>query len=493
MKDILGEIVAYKRIEVERMKEEVPESALRTAVERMGDTRLPSLKAALMQSDTGIIAEFKRRSPSKGWINEGGLAAEIPIAYQQGGAAAVSILTDGKFFGGADEYITEARKAGVTLPVLYKNFVIDSYQLLQARLCGASAVLLIASVLGKAECGRLTDTAHELGLEVLLELHGERELDYAGLNVDVLGVNNRNLGTFVTDVNNSFRLASLLPEGVCKVSESGISDPETIVKLRQAGFNGFLIGETFMKNKRPGDELKRFIGEVERRLKRNERSHFAIKVCGLTDAGNALDVATLGIDMTGFIFYEGSRRHVSAKQMDAVCTAFDRKLNSKERPLKVGVFVDADTDYVVSAVKRYALDCVQMHGNESTSRLAGTRKAVNADCGRGVKIIKAIAVAGRADVEGCAEYTGTADMLLFDTKGKAAGGNGTRFDWSLLRAYSGSLPFLIGGGIGPDDADDILHFNHPQFAGIDLNSRFETSPGIKDIEALAHFIEEVRK
>ena len=109
------------------------------------------------------------------------------------------------------------------------------------------------------------------------------------------------------------------------------------------------------------------------------------------------------------------------------------------------------------------------------------------------EIIKAIAVAGRADVEGSAEYAGTADMLLFDTKGKAAGGNGTRFDWSLLRAYSGSLPFLIGGGIGPDDADDILHFNHPQFAGIDLNSRFETSPGIKDIEALAHFIEEVRK
>lgn len=493
MKDILGEIVAYKRIEVERMKEEVPESALRAAVERMGDTRLPSLKAALMQSDTGIIAEFKRRSPSKGWINEGGLAAEIPIAYQQGGAAAVSILTDGKFFGGADEYITEARKAGVTLPVLYKNFVIDSYQLLQARLCGASAVLLIASVLGKAECGRLTDAAHELGLEVLLELHGKRELDYAGLNADVLGVNNRNLGTFVTDVNNSFRLASLLPDGVCKVSESGISDPETIVKLRQAGFNGFLIGETFMKNERPGDELKRFIGEVGRRLKRNERSRLAIKVCGLTDAGNALDVAALGIDMTGFIFYEGSPRHVSAEQINAVCTAFDRKLNGKERPLKVGVFVNADTDYVVSAVKRYALDCVQMHGNESVSRLAGIRKAVNAECGRSVKIIKAIAVAGRADVEGSAEYAGTADMLLFDTKGKAAGGNGTRFDWSLLRAYSGSLPFLIGGGIGPDDADDILHFNHPQFAGIDLNSRFETSPGIKDVDALAHFIGKVKE
>lgn len=493
MKDILGEIVAYKRIEVERIKKEVPESTLRAAVERLGDTPQPSLKAALMQSDTGIIAEFKRRSPSKGWINEGGLAAEIPIAYQQGGAAAVSILTDEKFFGGADEYIIEARKAGVTLPVLYKNFVIDSYQLLQARLCGASAVLLIASVLGKAECSRLIDAAHELGLEVLLELHSERELDYAGLKADMLGVNNRNLGTFITDVNNSFRLASLLPEGVCKVSESGISDPETIVKLRQAGFNGFLIGETFMKNERPGDELKRFIGEVKRRQKRNERNHLTIKVCGLMDAGNALDIAALGVDMTGFIFYEGSRRHVSAERMDAVCTAFDRKLNGRERPLKVGVFVDADTYSIVSAVKRYALDCVQMHGNEDTNRLAEIREAVNAECGRGIKIIKAIAVACRADVEGSAEYAGTADMLLFDTKGKAAGGNGTRFDWSLLRAYSGSLPFLIGGGISPDDAADIRHFNHPQFAGIDLNSRFETSPGIKDITALTHFIEEVRK
>ncbi len=257
--DILEEITAYKRIEVERMKAQVPPRVIYNKVERMLDHPVPSMRKALTEAETGIIAEFKRKSPSKGWIKEEGLADIIPLAYQQNGAAALSILTDERYFGGNDEFVTQARQSGVTLPILYKNFVVDEYQLFQARACGASAVLLIAADLKLAECRTLLHTAHELGLEVLLEMHAEQELDYADLEPDLYGVNNRNLGTFVTDVENSFHMASHLPKDGCKVSESGISNPDIVRQLKLAGYRGFLIGENFMKTDKPGESLKQFL------------------------------------------------------------------------------------------------------------------------------------------------------------------------------------------------------------------------------------------
>ena len=259
MKDVLDEIVAHKRVEVEGFKQQLPPSHIYKLVEGMMDVAQPSMREALMNSSSGIIAEFKRKSPSKGWIKEDGKANEIPLSYQQNGASAISILTDENYFGGNDRFIKEARESGVTIPILYKNFVIDEYQLFQARLCGASAVLLIAADLSLVECKSLMHIAHELGLEVLLEMHEERELDYAELEPDMYGINNRNLGTFITDVQNSFRLASRLPEQVCKVSESGISNPDTVKMLRMAGFRGFLIGENFMKEHNPGQSLNDFI------------------------------------------------------------------------------------------------------------------------------------------------------------------------------------------------------------------------------------------
>ncbi len=222
----------------------------------------PSLREALLQSDTGIIAEFKRRSPSKGWIKEEGRADVVPLSYQQNGAAALSILTDEHYFGGHDDFIRQARKSGVILPILYKNFVINEAQLYAAAFCGASAVLLIAACLSKATCKQLLDKAHELGLEVLLEMHAESELEYAELEPDLCGINNRNLGSFVTNVDNSFRFAELLPKEAVKVSESGISNPDTVKALRQAGFSGFLIGENFMKTADPGLALNDFISQL---------------------------------------------------------------------------------------------------------------------------------------------------------------------------------------------------------------------------------------
>lgn len=260
--DILQEIVAHKRIEVERFKQQLSEQEIHRRVEAILDFSVPSMSKALTASESGIIAEFKRRSPSKGWIKEEGKAEEIPLAYQEHGAAALSILTDEQYFGGKDDFIRIARHAGVHIPILYKNFIIDEYQLFQARLCGASAVLLIAADLSKEECRSLLSTAHGLGLEVLLEMHSEEELEYAEMEPDMCGINNRNLGTFITDVQNSFRLAELLPKDSVKVSESGISNPDTVKALRLAGFRGFLIGETFMKTSDPGKALKEFISKL---------------------------------------------------------------------------------------------------------------------------------------------------------------------------------------------------------------------------------------
>ncbi|MFI3281144.1 MAG: indole-3-glycerol phosphate synthase TrpC [Rikenellaceae bacterium] len=260
MRDILTEIIANKRIEVEQQKSQIALNELIAASRDMTPVR--SMSNSLASSQSGIIAEFKRRSPSKGWIKESADASVIPASYAAAGASALSILTDSNYFGGSLLDIEVARPK-VDIPIIRKEFIVDEYQLYQARLVGADAVLLIAAALSKDECDELIDKAHDIGLEVLLELHSQSELEYVGHGVEMVGVNNRNLGSFHTNIANSFTLAELLPEGVVKVSESGISDPATVNELRKAGYRGFLIGENFMRSEQPGAALAQFIAEVK--------------------------------------------------------------------------------------------------------------------------------------------------------------------------------------------------------------------------------------
>ena len=263
MKDILDEIVAWKRIEVAEQKEQISPRTLYAAVEKIMADGIEgrSMSKALNNDAHGIIAEFKRKSPSKGWIKEDGKPEVIPPSYEQNGAAALSILTDEKFFGGSMQFVRTARPL-ISIPILRKDFIIDEYQLFQAREIGADAILLIAADLKKQEVKTLTALAHELKLEVLLEMHSLEELDYAELDVDMVGINNRNLGTFHTDVQNSFNMISHLPTDKVKVSESGINNPETIKLLREAGYRGFLMGEYFMKQPNPGQALGDFISQL---------------------------------------------------------------------------------------------------------------------------------------------------------------------------------------------------------------------------------------
>lgn len=242
---------------------------LETIRERLGEGSLPcrSLRSALCASRTGIIAEFKRKSPSKGWIHEDVGPADVVPGYAKAGAAALSILTDSKYFGGSLDYLREMRPL-VDVPVLCKDFFVDEYQVYEARLAGADAILLIAACLTLEECARLAACARELGMETLLEIHSGEELSYVACGSAVCGVNNRHLGTFVTEVSHSFTMAGKigLGSGSCGqvwVSESGISSPSTVAELRKAGFRGFLMGENFMKRPDPAGALRDFIAEVE--------------------------------------------------------------------------------------------------------------------------------------------------------------------------------------------------------------------------------------
>jgi len=269
MKDILSQIVEDKRLEVAAAMQELPEDVLRPqALAVPASPR--SFRDALASSPTGIISEFKRKSPSKGWIHQDAEPLQVIPEYVASGASALSILTDEKYFGGRLEFIQKVRPL-VDIPILRKDFIISDYQLLQARLVGADAVLLIAACLTLEECDHLVKSAHDLGLQVLLEIHSESELVYASCGADAVGINNRNLGTFVTDVQNSFRLAEALKTYVeehCEgkmpvlVSESGISKPETVISLREKGFRGFLMGENFMKEDDPGKALSDFCAKL---------------------------------------------------------------------------------------------------------------------------------------------------------------------------------------------------------------------------------------
>ncbi|MEZ2415869.1 indole-3-glycerol phosphate synthase TrpC [Muriicola sp. E247] len=259
--DILQKIVKHKKREVALKKELVPVHQLEAS--SLFQRPALSLSAALRKSASGVIAEFKRRSPSKSVINHHSPVHEVAMGYEQAGICGMSVLTDGHFFGGSLEDLQMAR-ATTNIPLLRKDFMIDEYQFFEARAHGADVILLIAAILDKNTIRRFTDLAHELGLEVLLEVHDEKELMRSLLpDIDMIGVNNRNLKTFEVSLETSRKLAADIPGEIVKVSESGLSNIESIRELRGMGYRGFLIGETFMATEDPGRKATEFIKTLE--------------------------------------------------------------------------------------------------------------------------------------------------------------------------------------------------------------------------------------
>jgi indole-3-glycerol phosphate synthase len=260
--NILDTICANKRLEVSRQQEAVPLSFLENILSFQYPEKI-SFKQALLDSNTGIIAEFKRRSPSKGWIHADADVEKIVKGYKAAGATAISCLTDELFFGGDFSDFKRARIACAGLPLLRKDFIIDEYQIYQSKVMGADVILLIAACLSREETLRFTEIAHALDMEVLLEIHNEEELAYIQPYMDVVGINNRNLKTFVTNIQHTIDLAHKIPVEYVKISESGLSNPETVMQLRKEGFRGFLMGENFMKTFEPEKALDDFTKQLK--------------------------------------------------------------------------------------------------------------------------------------------------------------------------------------------------------------------------------------
>ncbi len=259
--NMLERIVAYKREELRQRKLEIPAPELER--KPFFSREIFSLKASLKDpGKTGIIAEFKRRSPSRGIFHPDASVEKITAAYTRFGASAISVLTDMPSFGGSTDDFLKARVNAV--PLLRKDFILDEYQIIESRAMGADVILLIAACLTPAETKKLAVFAKGLGMETLLEIHEESELTHLCDAIDVIGINNRDLKTFTVDINRSIVLAQSLPPGKTIIAESGIRDIETIRTLKSVGFNGFLIGEQFMKESDPATAFASFVDQLKR-------------------------------------------------------------------------------------------------------------------------------------------------------------------------------------------------------------------------------------
>ncbi len=259
--NILKKIIEAKKLEVNRQKKEVPEEQLKSYPGFLRNCN--SMKAALLKNGaSGIIAEFKQKSPSKGEINFAVKVEEVTKDYVIARASGLSILTDFEFFGGTLENLVKARVTNPEIPILRKDFIIDSYQIIEAKAAGADVILLIAACLEKEQAELLTHVAKELGMEVLMEIHNHEELETANNQIDMVGVNNRNLKSFEVNLETSVKLSERIPDNFIKISESGLKDADAIRYLKEYGYKGFLIGETFMKTINPGKSCEKLISEL---------------------------------------------------------------------------------------------------------------------------------------------------------------------------------------------------------------------------------------
>ncbi len=260
--NILQKIIETKKAEVEKRQQDINVSRLSNYPEF--NRKCNSLKTNLLKNgSSGIIAEFKQKSPSKGDINFNVFVEDVTRHYAAAGASGISVLTDFEYFGGSLENLTKARKANPQVPILRKDFIIDEYQVVEAKAYGADVILLIAANLELKQAEMLARKAKNLGMEVLMEIHNAKELKLLNDYIDIVGVNNRNLKTFKTDVEISVKLSGQIPHKYVKISESGLEKAETIRYLREHGFRGFLIGETFMKTENPGETCRKFIEEMK--------------------------------------------------------------------------------------------------------------------------------------------------------------------------------------------------------------------------------------
>ena len=478
---ILDKIIEATKIRVAQEKQvESPEAVKAAALALPSDTGFP-FEAALRQQDFNFICEVKKASPSKGIIAEHFPYLHIAKEYEMAGAAAISVLTEPDFFKGDKKYLQEIAST-VKIPVLRKDFIIDEYQIYQAKVWGASAILLICACLDVPTLTKFRELADSLGLSSLVEAHDENEVQMAiDCGARIIGVNNRNLKDFTVDVQNSVRLRNLVQDDVIFVSESGLETPEDIQVLRDNNIGVALMGETFMRSPNKVEKLAYLYGPTYYTPK--------VKMCGISKVETIPAVVEAKPDYMGLVFAP-SKRQVTVDQaktlVEELHRGYAQKYGSdtehdKNDTIKtVGVFVNETVDNLVTIANEANLDAVQLHGDEDEAFIQSLKERTN------VEVWKAIQIRTAADTEKWIDSS--ADMLLFDAYHKdERGGTGEVFDWSSLDAFE--RPFMLAGGIDSTNVARAIRTVRPY--GIDISSGIETN-GVKDDEKITAFIKIVK-
>ena len=478
---ILDKIIEATKIRVAQEKQvESPEAVKAAALALPSDTGFP-FEVALRQQDFNFICEVKKASPSKGIIAEDFPYLDIAKEYEVAGAAAISVLTEPDFFKGDKKYLQEIAST-VKIPVLRKDFIIDEYQIYQAKVWGASAILLICACLDMPTLTKFRELADSLGLSSLVEAHDENEVQMAiDCGARIIGVNNRNLKDFTVDVQNSVRLRNLVQDDVIFVSESGLETPEDIQVLRDNNIGVALMGETFMRSPNKVEKLAYLYGPTYYTPK--------VKMCGISKVETIPAVVEAKPDYMGLVFAP-SKRQVTVDQaktlVEELHKQYTKRYNngaeqSNNDEIKtVGVFVNETLDNLVTIATEVNLDAVQLHGDEDEAFIQSLKGRTN------VEIWKAVQIRSAADAE--AWIDSSADMLLFDAYHKdERGGTGEVFDWSCLDVFE--RPFMLAGGIDSTNVARAIRTVRPY--GIDISSGIETE-GVKDNEKIKAFTNIVR-
>ena len=478
---ILDKIIEATKIRVAQEKQvESPEAVKTAALALPSDTGFP-FEAALRQQDFNFICEVKKASPSKGIIAEDFPYLDIAKEYEVAGAAAISVLTEPDFFKGDKKYLQEIAST-VKIPVLRKDFIIDEYQIYQAKVWGASAILLICACLDVPTLTKFRELADSLGLSSLVEAHDEHEVQMAiDCGARIIGVNNRNLKDFTVDVQNSVRLRNLVQDDVIFVSESGLETPEDIQVLRDNNIGVALMGETFMRSPNKVEKLAYLYGSTYYTPK--------VKMCGISKVETIPAVVEAKPDYMGLVFAP-SKRQVTVDQaktlVEELHKQYTKRYNngaeqSNNDEIKtVGVFVNETLENLVTIATEANLDVVQLHGDEDEAFIQSLKERTN------VEVWKAVQIRSAADAE--AWIDSRADMLLFDAYHKdERGGTGEVFDWSCLDEFE--RPFMLAGGIDSTNVARAIRTVRPY--GIDISSGIETE-GVKDDEKIKAFTNIVR-
>ena len=466
---ILDTIVEATKIRVAQEKEvETPEAVKAAALALPSDTGFP-FEAALRQQDFNFICEVKKASPSKGIIAEHFPYLDIAKEYEVAGAAAISVLTEPDFFKGDKKYLQEIAST-VKIPVLRKDFIIDEYQIYQAKVWGASAILLICACLDVPTLTKFRELADSLGLSSLVEAHDEQEVQMAiDCGARIIGVNNRNLKDFTVDVQNSVRLRNFVQDDVIFVSESGLETPEDIQVLRDNNIGVALMGETFMRSPNKVEKLAYLYGPTYYTPK--------VKMCGISKVDTIPAVVEAKPDYMGLVFAP-SKRQVIVEKAKTLVEALHKQCKEQNNTVSiktVGVFVNETLDNLVTIANEVNLDVVQLHGDEDEAFIQSLKERTN------VEVWKAIQIRSAADAE--AWIDSSADMLLFDAYHKdERGGTGDVFDWSCLDTFE--RPFMLAGGIDSTNVARAIRTVRPY--GIDISSGIETK-GVKDDEKITAF------